>query len=455
MQQLLVSLTGLGPYFLAALLLGGGLAALSPWLVRNPHRWLPIVILFLCLAAVGGGGEGSDGSLFKQLTWGSLFAYCGLWLMLTTRDWSELRHSVPLALLLLLALAGLSILWSPVAFVSFKRYAQLVGIVLIGLVLARQASQGRSLHEMLMFSCALMLVLGLTFAALKPESGFDADHALQAFSSHKNTWGQFSLLCCLVFSIGMLTRPKLRWASVMLLLLSMGSLVATKSTTSLLAFVAMVNLTLVWLAIYRGGWPGMLSLILVLGISLLGTHIYLVVNGEFPFERMAEGIYSATGKSKTLTGRTYLWDLVLNEIFRHPVVGIGYGSFWLDSDGPSRTIISQLNWGPPSQAHSGYLDVTNELGILGLSMLLLVLATHLHRIWRLIRLEGKEHALFHGALLFCALIINYAETSFLRTTHLWWILLCASMIDVQARLRRLDSETAGNLKKDRFTEVRA
>lgn len=455
MQMFFSYLTGIGPYILAAILLGGGLAIFSPWLAKNPARWLPFALLVLCLSAIGGGETGAEGSLFRQVTWGALFAYSGLWLFFTTKNWSKLYQSVPGLLLLLLALAGLSVFWSPLPMVSLKRYAQLVGVLLIGLVLARQVAHGRNLHEVLFLPCAAFLVFGLAFAALQPGIGFDIDHALKAFSSHKNTWGQFSLLCCLVFSIAMVTLTRLRWVTFLFFILAVASLVTAKSTTSLLAFAVMASLTLVWLAIYRGGTLGLLGLLMIVVASALGTHVYLLIQGEFPFERIIESVYAAAGKNTTLSGRTYLWELVLTEISRHPTLGIGYGGFWVGLDGPSRAIIARLDWGPPSQAHSGYLDVTNELGFLGVALLMLMLLVHLRNVWQLNRWGFREQALFHGGLLFCALIINYAETSFLRTTHLWWILLCASMVDVQARLWRYRTSAVEAVQKPHLVEVPA
>ena len=46
-----------------------------------------------------------------------------------------------------------------------------------------------------------------------------------------------------------------------------------------------------------------------------------------------------------------------------------------------------------------------------------------------------QHAFLHGSVLIAMLFINYAETSFLRTTHFWWIVLCISIVEAHVRLR--------------------
>jgi hypothetical protein len=64
---------------------------------------------------------------------------------------------------------------------------------------------------------------------------------------------------------------------------------------------------------------------------------------------------------------------------------------------------------------------------------------------RLCRNNARDVAFFHSALLVTVLITNAAETSFLRATHLLWIIMCISIIEVNAHLRSIqvsDSQLA-------------
>lgn len=425
----------LGPFVAAAILVGFVVPFVFPWIWNNPDRWLFFLIFGLGLTTFGSGAVGSEGSLVKQLPWGGLFVFCAMKLWFDkqiTFIWGLQALAPPLLLLLAFALVSLS--WSPVPEVSFKRLAQIVGIVLIGSIVARQMTEGRGLLTQITWPAAFFLSVGLVFALGMPSAGFDEDRALRAFSSHKNTWGQFSLISALAFSLAFVIQRQYRWIYLVLLGIAIVSLFASRSSTSILAFVLLAGILLIWLALNRWGGLGKVFVIVAVCIVAVVTHAYIVITANSPIEYLTEQIFSATGKSSTLSGRVYLWKLMFSEIARHPWLGIGYGGFWTGIEGASGMVIRQLNWGPPTQSHSGYIDVVNELGFVGLSLLALLLIAQLRNLIRLYRVGDREISLFHSAILFCAIVINYAETSFLRTTHLWWIILCVSIIEVNVRL---------------------
>lgn len=425
----------LGPFIAAAILVGFIVPFVFPWIWNHPDRWLFFLIFGLGLTTFGSATVGSEGSLVKQLPWGSLFVFCALKLFFDkqiTSSWGLQAIAPPLLLLVVFALVSLS--WSPVPAVSMKRLAQIVGILLIGLLVARQMAEGRGLLTQITWPAAFFLCVGLVFAIGMPSAGFDEDRALRAFTSHKNTWGQFSLIAALAFSLAFVIQRQYRWIYLVLLGIAIVSLFASRSSTSILAFVLLAGILLIWLALNRWGVLGKVFVIVAVCIIALVIHAYVVITANSPIEYLTEQIFSATGKSSTLSGRVYLWNLLFSEIARHPWLGIGYGGFWTGIEGASGMVIRQLNWGPPTQSHSGYIDVVNELGFVGLTLLTLLLIAQLRNLIRLYRVGQREISLFHSAILFCAIVINYAETSFLRTTHLWWILLCVSIIEVNVRL---------------------
>src|SRR5690606_36617520 len=120
---------------------------------------------------------------------------------------------------------------------------------------------------------------------------------------------------------------------------------------------------------------------------LLGLHFFHVVMGRLPeWNEVAGPVAGLFGKSADLTGRTDIWDLVLLEAGKHPWAGIGYGAFWLGMESPSQYIIDALYW-IPLQAHNGYLDVYNELGVIGIAILSGFLIVHTVNLVRLLRVD--------------------------------------------------------------------
>jgi O-antigen ligase len=431
MSEIISLLLSLAPYLIVALFAAVILAASSRWLITNPQHWLFYAVLLFSLSATLAGGDGADGNLLKQLTWGALFALAGLHLIGVTSgriQWPK-SEDPPTFLVLLIAFAIASVAWSPQHMVSGKRVIQLIGVLLLAMVVARHALSGIGLRQQLLGPVLAFLGLGMLAAIAIPSFAFDGDHALRAISSHKNTWGQFSLLACLVLMFSISKQSKHQWIFAGLLMAAIGSLVLSKSTTSILAFILIVTFYLTY-ALVRSGVAGRLF-IFAGATGLAGAVlIYTMINGELPFGWAYDAVFRLTEKSQTLTGRTYLWQLMANEIERHKWLGIGYGGFWMGLDGPSAGVINRLNWGPPSQAHSGYIDVFNELGLVGLGLLLLVLIAHMRKILALMLSDSHREATFHAAIFAAALFVNYAESSLMRTTHLWWVVLCASIVEV-------------------------
>jgi len=67
---------------------------------------------------------------------------------------------------------------------------------------------------------------------------------------------------------------------------------------------------------------------------------------------------SQLGRDDTLTGRTDVWAAVLPAMEREPMLGYGFGSFWTDT----RRRFYEI-----SDAHNGYLDISLDLGAVGLA----------------------------------------------------------------------------------------
>ena len=80
----------------------------------------------------------------------------------------------------------------------------------------------------------------------------------------------------------------------------------------------------------------------------------------------------------TLTGRTELWQSLLHYVYERPLLGYGYGGFWI----PQRiTALTQHEGWELGSAHSQYLDIALSVGVLGL---VVYCSTGLAALWRLV-----------------------------------------------------------------------
>lgn len=434
-QLIYAYVTGLGPYVAIAFALGIGIPCLL--LVTRPSRWLlAFVVLFLCLVPLGGGelSGAAEGSVYRQIGWGGAFV---LALFFALRDQGRFTVPwtwVPIPYLLLLIYAVISVTWSEATMVSAKRAVQLIGVLFVALALVRQAKSSNP-FESFVWPGLFCLVIGIVALAL-PALSIDPNGNYKGFTFTKNVWGQFALLMVLVLMFHALNRttPRLNW---WLFVFASLSLVATRSATTILIYVVAVTVVLSWVAARRHGGrllPVSLATLMLVAGSLF---TYFLVKGDVPVGALFEVGLASVGKDATLTGRTQLWRWMGYEIARHPWLGTGFGGFWMGLEGASYTVVRFFSW-RPGQAHNGYIDVINELGYVGLGLLVFVLLVHLWNIVQINRRGESLTATFHLAVLIAALLLNVSETNFMRTTHLWWIILSTSIIGAHVYLRQLE-----------------
>jgi O-antigen ligase len=124
-------------------------------------------------------------------------------------------------------------------------------------------------------------------------------------------------------------------------------------------------------------------------------------------------ITALTGKDQTFSGRTNIWAIVNEHIAQRPMLGSGYGAYWVELPGsPSMDMVRRLFF-YPTEAHNGYLDIINDLGIVGALCLVGYLITYLRQGLRLLPIM-RPQAVLYLALLFDQMIANLTESRWLN-----------------------------------------
>ena len=97
--------------------------------------------------------------------------------------------------------------------------------------------------------------------------------------------------------------------------------------------------------------------------------------------REYESILIGLGRDPSLSGRTEIWEAMIEKIMERPFTGYGYNGFWLARAGESLDIWYRAKDLPP-HGHNGYLNLSLDLGLVGLG---LFLATYFKAIARSFR----------------------------------------------------------------------
>jgi O-antigen ligase len=332
--------------------------------------------------------------------------------------------------------------WSYFPAVSLRRAVRCVGTAVMALVVLTERRPLESAVALLRRCYVVHLVLSLIaikyFRHIGVSWSYDgSQEEWTGLALHKNNLGQVVMMSGLFFSWCLLTGPNrgilARARDLSCLALSVYLLRGSgtsNSITSIVAFaVGVCVLMALWSVRNQVERVTRYAGALVLAVVLMGGASYIAMQslGEQP----VGAALGAAGRDETLSGRTGLWLDLLAIAGRHPVLGVGYGAFWV---GPAGYDIFPLpNWSSetpewrPLQGHNGYIDVYVELGVIGVALLLVVIAVGLWSNQRLLTTDFAFGSL-RLAVLISLLINNLAESSFLRGTHnLWFLFLLVAI----------------------------
>ena len=332
-------------------------------------------------------------------------------------------------LLAFFAYMAFSILWSDYPGVSFKRWTKTVGDLLMVLIVLTEADCLDGMKTIFRRSAFVLLPLSIILIKYFRDIGIAySDDGSQTMwigvTTQKNVLGYVAMVCGLSFVHSIVTDRKLRkiWVDLLLLLLALWLLAGSStagSKTSLFGFVFGVC---VLIAVRRSPKnPGRVGLVVIL-LALMAV-VWTSFGGSL-FESAA----STLGRDATLTGRTDIWNAVLEVGPRDPLLGRGYGSFWI-GDTAAEVWRKPYIYAHIQQSHNGYLDIYLELGILGLALLSCLICS-VYRNSLVTLASHFEYGTMRMILLFVILVHNIAESSFGRPVHLLWflfLLVCTSV----------------------------
>jgi O-antigen ligase len=288
----------------------------------------------------------------------------------------------------------LSLLWSIAPGLCLRRLVILGCTFLGALGIARHFNM-RELSQLALVVTGTVVCIGvlaeIRLGTFRPWSG---EYRFSG-SVHPNTQGMY--LAVLVLSAWGLGRSasRGRWACWLILGTALALLVLTKSRTGLaallvsMAAVLMLQTSLrfkVLLGVF-GGCVG--------GAALLA----LLLGGIDPLTDFRDAaLLGRSEQTESFSGRTLIWPEVLYAIGKRAVAGHGYESFWTANhvDG----MFEAVGWAV-REAHCGSLEVLLGTGVVGLSLLLLVMLLALVRTSRCyLRQRDPTYGLPFGMIVF-------------------------------------------------------
>jgi exopolysaccharide production protein ExoQ len=158
-------------------------------------------------------------------------------------------------------------------------------------------------------------------------------------------------------------------------------------------------------------------------------------------------LVQAMGRKSDLSGRTDIWAAAVGAV-PNSIVGAGFESFWIS---PSvlvfqQTLASQGWWESKglNEAHNGYLEVYLNLGLVGVSLISLILVRGYKRAIDAFRQDPSMAGLML-AYVTVAVIYNVTEAGFRPLTLIW----CTLLLSVFSTSRVIGSLCESENSEDR------
>jgi exopolysaccharide production protein ExoQ len=369
------------------------------------------------------GGAPAAASGVEQADTSSVLLFTPVYavVLLQILRWPRTGWRVGTADWLLIGLVGfavVSLVWSTAPPVTLRRTGAVIGTSLFGVYLTQRYATEEWLQLLgwaLAFNVLANAFLWLTHSGTAGAEGFAGVYG------NKNTLGRMMSLATLVFLLVAWFRRSP--AVLPLAALSLAMLLAAGSATALVALVTVVSIIPLFRMLAKDARAGVV--IAIVAVLVLGGSL-LVGTPQLP------GLASLIGKDVTLSGRTDLWVALLGMIARRPWLGYGFNAFWSEEFGAGVSVEGWL----PTQAHNGYIDLTLDLGLIGLLLFVIGLARGAGRAVRAYRDRSTPEGLWPLLYLCFLALYNISESTNMAPQSLFWALYVCALLTVAPRVAR-------------------
>ncbi len=304
-----------------------------------------------------------------------------------------------------------STVWSVESFVSFKRWFKDVGNVVMILIIITEKNPAEAMRAVFLRCAYVLIPVSVLFMKWYPDKGryyhaWTWETLYSGVTTNKNSLGVLAMVSGLFLLSQVVKarevpsdRRRLKDVAPDLIVLAMCLWILAKanSATALSCFmlgaVVFFGARLTWVR----------KNLRSLSWCALGVALVMVAFTALPGFRGA--IAGLLGRDVTLTGRTDIWEAVL-DADKSPLLGEGFASFWLTQKGWELSVDLKI-----PHAHNGYLETYLNSGWIGVCLLLTVLWIAGKNASRQLSTNSAVSHLFM-ALFLSGLLYNYTEVAF-------------------------------------------
>ena len=334
------------------------------------------------------------------------------------------------ALTALIAFAFLTALWSLFPDVTLRRSIAFLFTTVFGIWLGLRFRFPEIMRLIVVGLSTLMFVSYFMIFAM-PEIGLDSAQHVGAWKGvffQKNVTGRMMVWLILALVWLDWQKEQSRWVTRPLMILAMLLIVMSQSGTGLITSV-LVSVALLSTTMLRGSIRNFVPTMALLAALLV---IMVTAGATFWYD-----LLYALGRDPTMTGRTVLWEHIVHSVGERPLLGYGYAAYWFGFNGPGSSFTR--DWGITS-AHSGWLELMLDLGLVGVALVLVLLSRLLFQGFFAARYGNSRPEAAWAFAVGCAMLaVSVSESMFAERHSMNWVIGTIAVVRLiqQSRWQRM------------------
>ena len=400
------------------------------YLLSLVEKTFTVAMLFYSTMALahfmGGESDGISQPCGNQLEFAVQSAFYGVaFFFIALRCRTFLRSAWNARwILLLVFFAASSTVWSQHPMVTLRRSVVMLASTAFGIYFGSRFSVPQQLR-LLGWTCAFLVFTSFFMGIFLPQHGIDhlwTSGAWVGAFSQKNSLARAMVLSAMVFFFA---RPPFgRWVRWVGIAGAVCLLALSKSATGIVVLASIVAILPLY-RLVRAKITFALPVITLAGVAALGSG--------FLYYTVLPSLLGVLKRDTTLTGRTEVWHAILLSIDKRPWFGYGFNAFW-NAPGEFSSIVQQVNWSVPS-GHNGFLDITLDLGLLGLAIFVIGYVSLWRRALRLLRRTTGVVPTWLCAYLAFMFLYSLTESTFFHQNNIFWILYASAAVSIPHPVR--------------------
>jgi O-antigen ligase len=142
-----------------------------------------------------------------------------------------------------------------------------------------------------------------------------------------------------------------------------------------------------------------------------------------------ENLLRGLGRDPSLSGRTQLWEMGLEMIAERRWLGYGYQAFW--KEGGAAEFIWKVEGYKPPHAHNGFINISLDLGMLGLFFFVIIIVITYARSIAWLHTGKTSIELWPVSYVTFLVLYNQSENTIIAHNFIFWVLLVAAALSMK------------------------